>query len=29
MDEVDNITSMAGNTKGEFGNGIGELQWIM
>jgi hypothetical protein len=29
MDEMDNISNMAGNMKSEFGNGVVELQWIM
>jgi len=29
IDEVDTIPSMAGNMISEFGNGVGEFQWIM
>jgi hypothetical protein len=29
MEEVDNISNMAGNMKSKFGNAVGELQWIM
>jgi hypothetical protein len=29
MEEVDNISSKAGNMKSEFENGVGELQRIM